>query len=197
MKLLKQARQRNGGNFYIDCRSQSTKVTSDILPSSSGTEEICSFCSVELYGEDVELIEGFQLKSARALLDSDDILKHEVIYIAVFLALHRKQDKEDTEKALLTTEFLEELNRVGLCMPTLTSVAFTHCAMKVHDQIPWPRKHCEVYFLRLLSKFDCSLAKDPEACKKLKNTLCKAFVLHNSDTEKQIGCLRRKEKLSN
>ena len=71
-------------------------------------------------------------------------------------------------------------------MPTLTSVAFTHCATKVHEQIPLPRKHCGVYFLRLLSKFDCSLAKDPEACKKLKNTLYKGFVLHNSDIEKRV-----------
>ena len=71
----------------------------------------------ELYGEDVELIEGFQLNSTQELLD--DTLKYKVIYIAVFLARH-KQDTEDTEKALLTTEFLGELNRVGLCTPTLT-----------------------------------------------------------------------------
>ena len=52
------------------------QVTSnDILPASSGTEKICSFCSIELYA-DVELIEGFLLKSTQELLDSDiDLLK--------------------------------------------------------------------------------------------------------------------------
>ena len=76
-KFFGQVRQRNGDNFYIDimdviaaAKAQRLHqlIKNDILPSSSGTEEICSFCSVELYEEDVELIEGFQLKSTQELL---------------------------------------------------------------------------------------------------------------------------------
>ena len=41
------------------------------------------------------------------------------------------------------------------------------------------------------------MAGNMSACISLANILLKAFVINNSDKEKALGCLRRKEKLSN
>ena len=43
---------------------------------------------------------------------------------------------------------------------------------------------------------DSPMAKNENACKTLTNILFKAYCLNLSDTEKEKGCLRRKEKLS-
>ena len=40
------------------------------------------------------------------------------------------------------------------------------------------------------------MAKIKGACFSMSNIIFKAFVLNHSDKEKQLGCLRRKEKLS-
>ena len=81
-------------------------------------------------------------------------------------------------------------------MPTLETVYFVHCAIKLQEEIPQPRQNCGKYFQRLLALINSPMAKNEKACSTLKNTLVKGFVLHNSDNEKQVGCLRRREKLS-
>ena len=50
--------------------------------------------------------------------------------------------------------------------------------------------------MKLLSYIDAPISDNVQACHTLANVLMKAFVLDKSDREKQIGCLRRKEKLN-
>ena len=51
---------------------------------------------------------------------------------------------------------------------------------------------------KLLELNDSSLAKNKRAYQSLKkNILFKVYVLNNSDRENELGCLRRREKLSN
>ena len=48
----------------------------------------------------------------------------------------------------------------------------------------------------LKASMDSPMEKNENACKTLTNILSKAYCLNLSDTEKEKGCLRRKEKLS-
>ena len=102
----------------------------------------------------------------------------------------------DMDAEVLSTEFLDKLDRGGLSMPTLASVNFVHCAMCMHNALPEPRKNCGKYFRRLLSLIDCPIAKITKAGLTLSNTLFKGFVLNSSDSESSLGCLKRKGKLS-
>ena len=96
----------------------------------------------------------------------------------------------------ISSEFLEELNRGGLCVPTLEIVFFVHSAFHVFDNLCESRKYCGNYMLKLLEMVNSSLARNKSACKSLKNILFKAYVLNHSDRENELGCLRRREKLS-
>ena len=151
----------------------------------------CLICEANIEDDDVNLIDGLYITSTQTLLESDDTLKHKVVYIAGFLA--RRYEQAETDE-VLSTGFLDELNRGGLSMPTLGTVYFVHFAVTLQEMIPEPRQRCGKYFQRLLALIDSPMAKNEKACSTLKNTLFKA--LQNSDQEKQIGCLRRHEKLS-
>ena len=56
---------------------------------------------------------------------------------------------------------------------------------------------CRFHFAELLSFVDAPLAGNKAACTTLAKILLKAYVLNVSDKEKSLGCLRRKEMLSN
>ena len=196
------ARQRKGGNFYIDvidviaaAKTQRLHqlVKRNILPEANAdSTPNCLICTANIEEDDINLIDDLTITSTQTLLDSDDILKHKVVYIAGFLA--RSYDQIETE--VLSTEFLDELNRGGLSMPTFDTVYFVYCAIKLQEKIPQPRQNCGRYFQRLLALINSPMANNERACSTLKNTLFKGFVLNNSDNERQVGCLRRREKLS-
>ena len=57
------------------------------------------------------------------------------------------------------------------------------------------RKSCTKYFRLLLSFIDTPYSRNVNICKRLTNIIFKAEVLHKSDKENQLGCLRRKENL--
>ena len=87
--------------------------------------------------------------------------------------------------------------RGGLSVPTLNVVFFVHSAMEIYRKLHKTKKHCPQYVIKLFQMIDVPFSDDGSICRTLVNTLSKAYVLDNSDTEKQIGCLRRQEKLSN
>ena len=62
--------------------------------------------------------------------------------------------------------------------------------------LPPGKACCRNYFKRLFSFIDAPVADVSDACLTVSNILLKAFVLNNSDRERELGCLRRKEKLS-
>ena len=79
-------------------------------------------------------------------------------------------------------------------MPILSTVYFVHTAYHLHQNHKF---RCNKHFAELLSKINAPIAENTSACISLANILLKAFVINNSDKEKALGCLRRKEKLSN
>ena len=57
-------------------------------------------------------------------------------------------------------------------------------------------KHCQRYVSKLLQLIDVLFTPDEKICRTKINVMSKAYVLNVSDREKQVGSLRRKEKLS-
>ena len=125
---------------------------------------------------------------------SSNILKQKVVYLGGFLS-HKFKDPSENEENI-SAEFISVLNHGGLHVPILSTVYFVHCAINVHNELGKSRQNCCKYFRRLLSFIDAPMAQNRKACQSLTNILFKAFTLDVCDTEKQIGCLRRKQKLA-
>ena len=134
------------------------------------------------------------MNDTQLLMESPEILKQKCIFIGGFLTHKYIESNADDEE--ISSEFISELNHGGLHLPTLDTVYFVHCAMNLHNKLKKPKQNCCKYFQRLIACIDAPLAANEKACKTLANTIFKAYSLDISDTEKRIGCLRRKEKLS-
>ena len=131
------------------------------------------------------MIEELDITETQNLLESSDILKQKVVYVAGFL-VHKYNEPNVDEEEEISCEFISELNRGGLHLPTLTTVYFVHSAISLHNKIELPRQNCCKYFQKLISFINAPIAENSKACKTLTNILFKAFALNVSDTEKQI-----------
>ena len=147
-----------------------------------------------------ELIDEITPQDTQELLRSDDAFKHKVIYLAGYL-VYKYGDSTSMEEIIgdedgneVSSEFLDNLNRGGLSVPTMSTVFFVHNGYNLHDQT---KMRCRFHFAELLSFVDAPLAGSKAACTTLANILLKAHVLNVSDKEKSLGCLRRQDKLSN
>ena len=165
-----------------------------ILPV-DGPTPACTICKEPPNDDDVELIHDFGLTETQSILSSDDALKHKMVYIAGHL-VHKFGEFEADDEEEIFSALLDELNRGGLSMPTLSTVDFVHSGKNLVEQIPSGRRGCRTYLAKILSLIDAPIASNLAACRTLANTLLKAFVLNNSDREKELGCLRRQEKLT-
>ena len=65
-------------------------------------------------------------------------------------------------------------------------------------KLPSGNAQCRNYLIlkRLFSCIDAPIAYISDAFLNISNMVLKAFVLNNTDRERELGCLRRKEKLS-
>ena len=148
-----------------------------ILPVDEPTPA-CTICKEPLNDDDVELIHDFGLTETQSILSSDDDLKHKIVYIAGHL-MHKFGEFEADDEEEITSAFLDELNS----------------GKNLVEQIPSGRCVCRTYLAKILSLIDAPIASNLAACKKIATTL-KAFVLNNSDREKELRCLRHQEKLT-
>ena len=173
-KFFGQTRQRKGGNFYIDFGDVLVQILHTLVKYITPTENSmgqCASCTEPLNIED---------------------LKHKVIFIGVHLVHKHGQPDLDVGECI-SSEFLDELNRGGLSMPTLSTTFFVHGSFKVMNSLPHSRCRCRKYFKRVIGKIDAPIANDNTACNTITNILFKAFVNNNSDRQSELGCLRRKE----
>ena len=201
-KFFGQARQRCGGNFYIDIvdvlavmRMQIAHqlLTYDLLPDPCATSK-CPSCTENPHPDDVDVICSLSLTDTQELVQSDRELKHKAIYIAGYITNQTKIEHDSEES--VSCEFLDELNRGGLTLPTMATVFFVQCGMHAQNSITSPRLRCRIYFTKLLQLIHAPIAEHVIACRTLANIIMKAFVTANSDREQTQGCLRRKEKLA-
>ena len=192
-KFFGQARQRFGGNFYIDVKDVLVAgkvqrlhqmVKYDAISKDNNSDPFapqCSSCEDEPSEEDIDLVESLQICNTK------------VVFIAGYLV--HKYGATDSSDDYISSVFLEELNRGGLCVPTLDIAFFVHNAFHLFENLCEPRKYCGKYVAKLLEMVNSSMAKNKRACQSLKNILFKAYVLNCSDRENELGCLRRQEKL--
>jgi len=208
-KFFGQARQRFGGNFYIDIGDvlAAAKVQRlhqllklDVIPKND-VQSLCASCKCTVPDEpDLEILQDITTDDTQIIIESDDSLKHKLIFVAGYLT--RKYDVQsacdddgDELEPRVSSEFLKQLDRGGLAIPKLSTVYFVHSAVHIISELSPPKSGCRQYLVRLLSYVDAPLSKNAMACRSAANILLKAHVLHNSDKEQQLGCLRRKEKL--
>ena len=103
-------------------------------------------------------------------------------------------ETEDIDNHHINSDFVTNINRGGLTVPLLSTVHFVHSAYKLFDKC---NLHCcRAYLSQALYCIDNPVVAIQGACLTLSNIFLKAFVLDNSDKERQLGCLRRKEKQS-
>ena len=115
----------------------------------------------------------------------------------VFYLKHFEEDTDfDDLDNEVPSDFIEKLNRGGLRVPTLNLVYLVHSPIELYDKIIESRKSCTKYFRLLLSFIYTPYSRNVNICKRLTNIIFKAEVLHKSDKENQLGCLRRKENLN-
>ena len=130
-------------------------------------------------------------------IQSTDNLKHRVVFIAGFLerkySINTFEDTRDD--SMISTEFVEELDRGGLHIPTLSTTFFVHSAVQVWTSLSLHKCSCRTYFIYLLSQNEAPIAENYAACQTLANVLLKDRVCDKSDHEQQLGCLCRREKL--
>jgi len=207
-KFFGQARQRFGGNFYIDIGDvlAAAKVQRlhqllklDIIPKDD-SQRTCRMCTATLDEQDLELLQDFTLIDTQILIESEDSQKHKIIFVAGYLTRKYEpnpasDDDDDVQGPRVSSQFITHLNRGGLSIPRLSTVYFVHTAVHILSKLSPPRSGCRQYIARLLSNVDATLSSNALACRTVANVLLKAHVLHHSDREQQLGCLRRREKL--
>jgi hypothetical protein len=80
-------------------------------------------------------------------------------------------------------------------VPKLSTVYFVHSAVHIISKLSPLKAGCRKYVATLLSNVDAPIANNIMACRTVVNVLLKAHVIHQSDREQELGCLRRREKL--
>ena len=168
----------------------------EIIPEGEVCVADCALCDSVADSSDLELIDETSVKDSEALLESKDTLKQKVVYIGGFLSHKFTQPDIDMSEDV-TCDFLEELSRGRLHIPTLNTVYFVHNAVHLYENLTDSRKNCSKYFQHLLSRIDTPFSENSAACRTLSNLIFKARVLTASDRENMLECLRRKEKLAN
>ena len=203
-KFFGQTRQRCGGNFYIDIGDVIAAAKAqhlhqllkfEIIPEGETCIVDCVLCHSVADVCDLEIIDEISVKDTEILIESNDTVKQKVVYLGGFLAHKLNQPDVDISEDV-TCDFLNELNRGRLHVPTLTTVYFVHSSIHLYEKLDDSTKHCAEYFRNLLSHIDAPLSENNAACRTLSNLVFKARVIAASDRENVLGCLRRKEKLA-
>ena len=203
-KFFGQARQRKGGNFYIDYTDvlAAAKVQRlhqllkhGIIPEGEGAAP-CRLCNIDPYPEDLEYLSEITIVDTQSLLETTSVYMEKLIYISGFLSHKHFEENTDSNSDDDPSEYIEHLSRGGLRVPRLNLVFFVHTAMGLYEKLTQSRQSCTKYFHSLLSFVDTPYSNNVNICKRLTNIIFKAEVMHKSDRENELGCLRRREKLS-
>ena len=150
----------------------------------------------------MELLQDISSDDTENLTESNDNLKYKVIFIAGYVT-HKYDnhptidDENDEQEPRVSSAFIQKLDRGALYIPKLSTVFFVRSAVHVISKLSPPKSRCRQYtgIASLLSFVDAPLSSNVMACRTVANILLKAHVLHQSDKEQELGCLRRREKL--
>jgi hypothetical protein len=139
-KIFGQARQRCGGNFYIDvsdviCAAKVQRLHQllkhDVVDRAEKRPSFCDYCDLTVDVRDLELVPNITINHTQILLESDGTLKHTVVHVAGYL-MRRSRTKhvdEADDEPCVTSDFIKELDRGGMTIPTL-SKQFSLCTVQ-------------------------------------------------------------------
>ena len=130
------------------------------------------------------------------------VYTEKLIYISGFLSHKHFEENTDSNSEIfddeyVPSEYIEHLNRGRLRVLRLNLVFFVHTAMGLYEKITQSRRSCTKYFRSLLSFVDTPYSNNVNICKRLTNIIFKAEVMHKSDRENELGCLKEKRKIIN
>lgn len=192
-KFFSQARQRSGGNFYIDIvdikAAAKTKNLYALLKyESTPCESHDVPCTSNICIDDDQF--DITIADTEDLVQSNDSVKHKCIFLAGYLE-HKYRanilriETENNDDHRINSEFLTNLNRGGLTVPLLSTVHFVHSAYKLFGKC---NLHCcRAHLSHALRRIDSPMVVIQGACLTLSNILLKAFVLDNSDKERKLN----------
>ena len=127
-------------------------------------------------------------------------MKDKVIYLAGYLEHKYRSNtasvetETENENDVIHSKYLSNLNIGGLTVPLVSTIHFVYSAYRQFDH--YNLHCCRAHIVQALSCINSPMAAIKNACISMSNILLKAYVLNKSDRVKQLGCLRRKEKLS-
>ena len=172
-KFFGLARQRNGGNFYMDIVD--IKADAEIknlhalwkyesMPHKSNNVPCTSNIRIDDYDFDITIAD------TEDLVQSNDSIKHKVIFLAGYLE-HKFRGKsvetEDIDDHYINSDFVTNLNRGGLTVPLLSAVNFIHSAYKLFDKC---NLHCcRAHLSQALYCIDSPVVAVQGACLTLSN----------------------------
>ena len=144
-KFFGQSRQRSGGNFYIDLVDINTAaeivnlkslIKYDIFPANEKQLEEWQCSNVSEEEKDL-IIDEFSFNDTTNLLESDELVKHKIVYIAGHLA-HKYKGKFSEElygnEDEISCEFLKNLDRGGLSVPKFSMVHFVYVGYLIYNK---------------------------------------------------------------
>ena len=83
------------------------------------------------------MIQELDIADTEILLEKSDIMKQKVVYLAGYL-VHKYGDPDVNEDEEVPSEFISELSRGGLNVPTFTTVYFVHNAINLYNRVTTP-----------------------------------------------------------
>ena len=182
-KFLGQARHRSAGNFYIDVvdikASAETKNLRGLLKYDSTPQahsDVPCTCSIHIE----EDLFDITISETQDLVQSNDTIKHKVIFLDVYLehkfrANISTAEAEDDDDNLTDSEFLTNLNRGGLTVPLISTVHFVHSTYKLF--VNCNLHCCRAHLSQALSRIDSPVAIIQGACVTLSNILLKSCLI--------------------
>ena len=139
-KFFGQARQCNGGNFYIDIvdikaateiKNLHALLKYESMPHKCNNVPCTSNIRIDDYQFDITVAD------TKDLVQSNDSIKHKIIFLAGYLE-HKFRGKivetEDIDDHHINSDFVTNLNRGGLSVPLLSTVHFVHSVYKLFDK---------------------------------------------------------------
>ena len=198
-----QARQRSGGNFYIDTVDITAAAQTKNLHALLKYDVISLQSHYLPCTSNINFDDDFDITMAETecLLQSNDIIKDKIIYLAGYLEhkfganIGASFETEGEDNDPINSQFLTNLNRGGLSVPLISTVHFVYSAYKLVNKYNF--HCCRTHLSQALAHISSPMVEVEGACVTLSKIFLKAFVLDKNDKERQLGCLRRSEKLSN
>ena len=124
----------------------------DLLPDKSHSYK-CPSCTQEVNPDGIDVVRDLTITETQSLLQTPDQLKHKVIYISGYISKKHHSPSNEAEECI-SSAFVDELNRGGLTIRTLSTAYFVHTGIRIQNLISTPETRCRSYLMKFLTFID-------------------------------------------